>query len=334
MKKSSENNINILLSINLLTYNQPNDLKRTLESLLPQITNEVEVIVNDNGDDLETQTLVKKYPNIKYFKNNDERNVDTNILNSIKRSTGEYVWIFGDDEFEPNAIGNILKILKDDYNFVYTNSYINEQGYNNPVVRLDSDEIVYSGNEILEKVSNCLGFMSSSIMKKKCLESLDYEKMKPFMGNGYINFYIVIHCLSIPGKFYISSCPYVHAFAVPAENQSDKYKKDAFRSFVVDTFDIIGSFKGKFNKKSVKKLLAKNFGHIWRGMLVGIVNKRGISKGQIKLLFKYYWNFPEFWIALPFFLMPRFINVFFYKLYKKLAGNELIRKKISNVPWF
>lgn len=322
MKKSSENNINILLSINLLTYNQPNDLKRTLGSLLPQITNEVEVIVNDNGDDLETQTLVKKYPNIKYFKNNDERNVATNILNSIKRSTGEYVWIFGDDEFEPNAIGNILKILKDDYNFVYTNSYINEQGSNNPVIRLDSDEIVYSGNEMLEKVSNCFGFISSSIMKKKCLESLDYEKLKPFMGNGYINFYIAIHCLSIPGKFYISSYPYVHAFAVPAENQSDKYKKDAFRNFAADTPDILNSFKDKFNKKSIRKLILKNFGYIWRGMLVGSAKGMGIQKGHRKLIFKYYWKYPVFWGVLPFLLMPRFVNFFFYNLYKKVASSN------------
>jgi len=33
--------------------------------------------------------------------------------------------------------------------------------------------------------------------------------------------------------------------------------------------------------------------------------------------------------------MPRFVNIFFYKLYKKLIANsEFIKKRISKVPWF
>lgn len=334
---TTENSNNILLSISIITYNQPNEVKRALESLFFQITDEVEIIVNDNSDNSDTKNLIEKdFPNVRYFKNEDERIIDTNILNAINRSNGEYIWFFGDDEFEPTAINNILKIIKENkYNFIFTNFYINEQTTNNPAVILNSDEIIDNGSDVLEKVANALGFLSSVIIRKECLLSLDKKKMKKFIGCGFTNFYITLHSLSLPGLFYLCSYPYVHAFAVLADNMTEKYKNDAFRSFVVDTPDILNSFKDKFHKKSVKKLLLKSFGHIWRGMIVGIVNNGKIQKGHFKLICEYYWNFPEFWIALPFFLMPRFISVFFYKLYKKITShNKYLKQKLSKVPWF
>ena len=246
------------------------------------------------------------------------------------------MWLFGDDEIEPGAISAILKIIKNNkYNFIFTNFYIADQGPEKPVVNLNSDEIVDNGSIVLEKVANVLGFISSNIIKKDCLLNINNEKMNKFMGFGFVNFYVVLHALSLPGLFYLCSSPNVRAHTVLVENMTEKYKRDAFRSFVSDMPDIIDSFKGKFDQKSVKKLLAKSFGHIWRGELVGNVKRGDIPIKRLKTLFKFYWSFPEFWIAIPFFLMPRFVNIFFYKLYKKLIANsEFIKKRISKVPWF
>lgn len=337
----NKNGSDILLSICLLTYNQPNELQRTLESLLPQITEEIrgkiEIIINDNSDDNETKLLVEKMFSkdyIKYFKNEDEKTVYSNVLNAINRSQGEYVWLFGDDKLEPGAIEHILKIIKNNKcNYIFTNFYIADQGPGKPVVNLKNDEIVENGSIVLEKAANVLGFISSNIMRRECLLNIDKETLYRF--KEYVNFYVAMHVLSLPGLSYLCSYPYVCAYAVLAGKMTEKYKRDAFKSFVADTPDILNSFKGKFDKKAVKYLLAKNFGHIWRGVLVGIVNNRGISKDQIKLMFKYYWNFPEFWIALPFFVMPSFMTKFFYKIYAKLKGNNKNPNSLlARVPWF
>ena len=52
---------NILLSICIPTYNQPQKVKRLLKSLLPQISPEVEIIVCDDSSNFETENIIKEY---------------------------------------------------------------------------------------------------------------------------------------------------------------------------------------------------------------------------------------------------------------------------------
>jgi len=332
-KKKSD----ILLSIGVITYNNPVELRRFLLGVLPQMRPGVEIVINDNSENLEIASMVKNEfnsPYVRYFKNETNVEFDGNIILATERSLGKYVWWCGNDEICEGVIQHVLNVLRKepDVSFVFVNFYIADQGSGNPAIKIDKDKFFKDNNQVLEEIANILGFMSSIIIKKEKFANIDKDKMNSFIGSGFINFFIVMHVLAQNGKAYFVAYPYVRCY--PTLPEMSHY--DGFPIFGVSFFRVAKNFEKYFSKKSLKKMLAKNFGHVWRGLLVENVKGRSIAPiRRLKILFKYYWNFPEFWIALPFFLMPRFVNVFFYKSYKKLTGkNEYLKRKFSKVPWF
>ena len=53
-----------------------------------------------------------------------------------------------------------------------------------------------------------------------------------------------------------------------------------FQVFGVNYFNIVQEFRGKLNKKTIKKILAKNFSHIWRGALVSHARGQNIRSEE------------------------------------------------------
>jgi len=88
----------IKYSINIITYNRLDDLKKTLSSILKQIDDECEIVLVDNSPNLETRKYIEQLQNpaIKYFKNDINRiAVARNI--GIKNSKGKYIVSLDDD---------------------------------------------------------------------------------------------------------------------------------------------------------------------------------------------------------------------------------------------
>ncbi len=331
----NNNSEDILLSVSMLTYNKPQEVKRVLNELLLQMEPRTEIVINDNSTDDKIKLMIEnefQSPYISYFKNEYNVGFDRNILLSIKRANGKYVWWMGhDDNIEKGAIKKLLEALNKypDISFLFINFYIADQGIKNPIIKIKEDKFFKDNNSVLEEIANVLGFMSAIIVRREMAINADNKNILPFIGSGFMHFYLALYVLSQSGKFYFLSYPYVRCHPTPPE----KAPNDEFLTFAVNFFKIAKNFKKDFSKKSLKKIMAKNFGHIWRGVLVENIKGRGVLIRRLKVLFKFYWNFPEFWIALPFFLMPRFANIFFYKIYKKLKESNKI-SKLTKVPWF
>ena len=90
---------NFLVSILVPTYNRPALLGRTLESLLGQSYENIEiVVVNDAGKDV--QTVIDSFDDkrIKYFQN--EKNLDLAGTRNValRKSTGDYICLLDDDD--------------------------------------------------------------------------------------------------------------------------------------------------------------------------------------------------------------------------------------------
>ncbi len=110
----------IALSICIPTYNRAPLLRENLNHLFRAVRGYedcVEIIVSDNCSQDATSAVVasfqKELPKISYFRYSQEIHVDDHFLQLVSRASGEYVWLFGDDDrLEPNAIEQVIGALK------------------------------------------------------------------------------------------------------------------------------------------------------------------------------------------------------------------------------
>ncbi len=313
----------ILLSICIPTYNQPFEAKRLLKEIYAQITDEVEVVIGDDSTNSETKEMIKKnFPTsqIRYHKNehketirNTSLNFDKNILGITERAQGKYAWWFGDDEMELGAIDHILKAIKEypEISLILVNHHVAGQ---KPALNLGKDKFLKDGNQALRETTNLLDFASSIVFKKEAISNVNYQVRESFIGSGFINLFLVMHILSGQGRFFYVNQSYVCMHPTPP----GKASYNGFQVFAINYYKIVMNFRDKFDRKFLKEMLAKNFGHVWRGILVGWLRGYDTPKGKLRPMFKFYWNFPEFWLAAPLFMMPKIVTKFVYFIYKKV----------------
>ncbi len=109
----------IRLSICIPTYNMGPYVGATLESIVPQLTEGVEVVVLDGAstDDTEqvVSTIAARCPAVRYVRNEERGGFDVDTAGVIALGRGEFCWLFGaDDVMKPGAILHVLQRLSAD----------------------------------------------------------------------------------------------------------------------------------------------------------------------------------------------------------------------------
>ncbi|PNU04767.1 glycosyltransferase family 2 protein [Novosphingobium guangzhouense] len=105
-----------LLSICIPTYNRSACLAELLDSIAAQDTPDLEVVVADDASPDDTVEVMGRYAGrfAHFVPMLQARNVgvDRNIAAVTARATGDYIWLFGDDDrLEPGGIGRVLAAL-------------------------------------------------------------------------------------------------------------------------------------------------------------------------------------------------------------------------------
>jgi len=111
-----------ILSIAIPAYDRPKELLHCLESFIEQIEgkfeDDIEIIVSDDCSPNDSLVFVKdiarKYPYIRYHRYENNIGLEKNLLESSDFCSGEFLWIFGDDDFleSKDALDTILNELK------------------------------------------------------------------------------------------------------------------------------------------------------------------------------------------------------------------------------
>lgn len=104
----------VRLSICIPTYNRGAFISETLESILPQCEDGVEVVIADGASTDNTAEVVAQwaanYPNLIYHRNDTNRGVDRDMAASVEMAHGEYCWLMSsDDLFAPGAVARMLE---------------------------------------------------------------------------------------------------------------------------------------------------------------------------------------------------------------------------------
>lgn len=110
----------IRLSICIPTYNFGKYIGQTLDSLLEQVSEEVEVVVLDGGSTDDTTEVVSarqiSCPQLHYYHQDFRGGIDKDIEKVVSLAQGEYCWLFSaDDVMLPGAIDKIIDAIKSNH---------------------------------------------------------------------------------------------------------------------------------------------------------------------------------------------------------------------------
>jgi glycosyltransferase involved in cell wall biosynthesis len=316
-----------ILSICIPTYNRPKELERMLLGLLPQLTKETEVVIRDDSSNFKSKEIIDrlfagKGINHQYF-SGDKIGLDAASLFLLEHAKGRFFWLFSDDdELLDGGVAEVIRLVKTypEINLIWAN--FDSDLPRGTAINNRRSGFFRDGSEALEVVGTGIGLVSTQIFRRESgLLGLDIAR-KHVVGFSFASTAIFLHVLSGPGKFYFLEGPYVLCHPTTIEDikqvttKTGKIINEGFNVYGIDFYSIVKEFDDKFSKRSIRKILSTNYSSLWRGMLVGWVGGWDTPTGKRWKMFQYYWNFPEFWVAILFFLMPLWVNKLLYRLYK------------------
>ena len=145
-----------MIQLYILTKDRPNELKEALISAINQDSKEIEIIVSDNSEMLETsQMMADNFSNIHYIKRVPHLEASEHSRVVIEESSAEYVMLFHDDDIlEPTHVSDILSKFQKYPDLVAAASngtYIGDFFLNNrEIMNLSKDVVIERPKEIFE----------------------------------------------------------------------------------------------------------------------------------------------------------------------------------------
>jgi len=118
-KKDSRKDQGPLISIGVPTYNGATFLRQTLDSLLSQNYENLEIIISDNASTDGTADICREYAEkdarIKFFANDENRGATYNFLRVLSLASGKYfMWASDHDLWQSTLLARAAAVLEDD----------------------------------------------------------------------------------------------------------------------------------------------------------------------------------------------------------------------------
>jgi abequosyltransferase len=106
----------MFLSVCIPTYKRAELLRAALDSIVPILGQDIEIVICDNASLDGTRELVegyqRNYPQIVFYEWPENMGADRNYLEVISRARGEYCWFLGsDDAIIPEVLPELRQIL-------------------------------------------------------------------------------------------------------------------------------------------------------------------------------------------------------------------------------
>ena len=184
-----------LLSICIATYNRADVIGQTLDSIISQIQEEVEIVVVDGASTDDTANVMQQYqdrcPAIRYHRMPVKGGVDRDFFHAVSFAAGEYCWLMTDDDIvKPGAVDTILALLPRKYSLIVLNAEVRDKSLMN---RLDSRRLRLAADTYYDPASReklfietatYLTFIGAVVIDR----ALWNERIKePYIGTEFIH---------------------------------------------------------------------------------------------------------------------------------------------------
>jgi abequosyltransferase len=206
------------LSICISTFNRAKHLGMTLDSLLPQVTGDCEVVVVDGASSDDTEQVVREYtrrwPCLRYFRQNVNGGLDKDFDLSVELARGEYCWLMGDDDqFKDGALSTVLRALEQEFSMIIVNSEQKDITVGTVieprVLKMESNRIfaVEEFDELFSTVGGYFTFTISVVIKRTIWMTRDRRR---YYGSMFIHAGVIFQ-EPLPGRTLVIAEPLICA---------------------------------------------------------------------------------------------------------------------------
>jgi glycosyltransferase involved in cell wall biosynthesis len=189
-----------LFSIVIPTRQRHDTLKYAIQSVINQSYKDFELIVMDNFSTTETAEVVAEFSDarIKYYRAPERLSMSDNWELGLSHTTGEYVFVLGDDDaLMPDGLDLALRLISE-YNVDIVSWWRYSYGWPNAIVP-------WIRNRLQLNLLHHAEFWNS---KKKLKEFYNYQlahEFLPMVYNSFVRRNIIDSIKSIYGKYFMSS---------------------------------------------------------------------------------------------------------------------------------
>jgi abequosyltransferase len=297
-------------------YNRADYLGETLDSIICQATDDIQIVISDNASTDNTKEVVleaqKKFKNIEYFCWNENQGADINYLKTVELATGEYCWFLGsDDTIEKHAIQRILREIELGCDIYlcseylcdlkmkpYTIHHLLDEKVEDRVFNFNDDSELYDYFTLAQSQSALFGYLSSIIFERSKWNKIKYDDS--YTGTLYSHMFMLYSFIEHGCKLKYIKEPLVYwrsgndSFGGAGKIQSrylvdiDGFKK-IMDNFFYGKQEILEAFKGVFRRHHPIQNIAYLRLNVkkqedWLEIEKKLLNDYSYDKFQIKLL--------------------------------------------------
>lgn len=330
----------VFLSIAIPTYNRSEFLKETLNSIIPQVVDGVEIVVSSNASTDQTdavmQDYVNRFPFIRYVRSDINRGIDANIHRCTLESRGKYVHLMSDDDIVlPGTVAHLLDTIgrNPDAGFLFFNiqsfsGEFNENILGLSIFRADNDILFADKNKFIDYIWVFATFMSSFVFLKETWEKVS-DKEKYIGTDIYLSYVLFEQLNSCTNSLFIAR----PSIAVRAQ-YTGSYR--IFYAFAYQWSNLLlnraieigyekKTMRRVFNRTIILDLLARVY-FIRSGRV-----KSRIDKQSLYYIFTSTYSFPSAWLLLyPSLVMPSKLTKLLLMMCQKIYLYLESRKQTSS----
>ena len=204
------------LSICIATYNRARFIGKTLDSMISQAREEMEIVIVDGASTDDTKEIVegymRQYPNMRYYRMEKKGGVDQDFNRAVELSEGEYCWLFSDDDvLKAGAIARVCAELCRNYDLIIVNAEIRNADLSRVLsrraLRHPSDRIYSSaeGEALFRDTANYLSFIGAVVIRR---DLWNRREKKAYFGTAFIHLGVIFQSPLEAASLVISD-PYV-----------------------------------------------------------------------------------------------------------------------------
>lgn len=186
---------NIVLSICMATYNRAAYIGETLDVILGQMTQGMELVVVDGASSDDTAQVVGRYaakhPSLRYYRESTNSGIDGDFDKAVSYARGAHCWLMSDDDLlVSGALAAVLARIRMDVDLVVVNAEVRSKDLSVQLrggllpAGTQTSYTLESRNEFLAQTGQYLTFIGAVVIRRAAwLE----RAREPYYGTLFIH---------------------------------------------------------------------------------------------------------------------------------------------------